>query len=91
MPTSLKSQLDDVVGGLVNAEPATQITRGIAKVGEAAEPYLNKASDAYDSAKTWVQKKLTPTPPPITTDINLPVSGKRKVTKPVPTRSLSKR
>jgi hypothetical protein len=81
MPT-IKDQIGDIAGAIGNADPAVQISRGIAKVGETVEPYVTQAKD-------WVQKKLAPTPPP--TDIELPKEGKRKkpIARPV-TRSLSR-
>jgi hypothetical protein len=77
----VKDQIGDIATTIGLADPAMQISNGIAKVGQFA-------SDTYDQAKGWVQKKLAPTPAP--TDINLPKDPKKKVTRPL-TRSLSKR
>jgi hypothetical protein len=85
----LKDQIGDLASSVGQSEPVLQIAKGISDVGQ-------KASDTYDAAKGWVKKKvqqLTPTtsPPPITTDIELPKAGKKKITRPLPVRSLSKR
>jgi hypothetical protein len=76
-----RDPLKDAVSGLANAEPATQIVNGVKKVGQLA-------SDAYDSAKDYVGKKLASPPPPA--DIALPSEKKKSVTRAV-TRSMSKR
>jgi hypothetical protein len=75
----IKDTIADVAGSLANAEPAVQISNGIAKVGEIA-------SGAYTNAKNWVGAKLATTPPP--GDIEL--FKEKKKSRPV-TRSLSKR
>lgn len=86
----IKDQIGGVVSGLVNAEPAVQINKGIAKVGEAA-------SGAYDSTKSWIGKKLAAakdaiTPAPVTppADIVLPKEKGRKLSKTPAGRSMSK-
>ena len=77
----LKDQLGDIASTIGTADPAMQISNGIAKVGQFA-------SDTYDQAKGWVNKQLATKP--AATDIELPKDDKKKVTKPL-TRSLSKR
>lgn len=83
---NIKDQIGDVVGGLVNSEPAVQISKGIAAVGE-------KASGAYDSAKGWVKRQIESATPPKATmpaDIELPKERKRKIARPQPYVSRAK-
>lgn len=79
----IKDTIGDIAGSLANAEPVTQISRGIAKVGEVA-------SNAYGQAKDYVTKKLASPPPP--GDIELyKEKPKKKLTKAAPVaRSLSR-
>lgn len=76
MPT-LKDQVGDIAASIGQADPAIQISQGIARVGQFA-------SDTYDQAKGWVQKQLASPPPP--GDIELPKDVKKKK----PTRSLAR-
>lgn len=87
MPT-IKDQVADIASTIGQADPAMQISQGIAKVGELAEPYITKAKRYVQPAVDAAKKALTPTPAP--TDIELPKESKKKAGKPL-TRSLSRR
>lgn len=87
---NIKDQISGIAEGIGMADPVMQISKGISDVGEKAQPYINKAKGLVQQGVDYVGKKLAPTPPPITTDIELPKEAKKKVARPV-TRSMSRK